>query len=176
MKINNGVGKTGLSEHHKKVSKVHNSTDLEKCCDKHMLGPLSFNEQEPKIENKECEEITSEEGKGAIITGLFRENFELNLTRSDEDLLDIKENSLLNVDINEGLNVSNVGDKFPKVVLPETDQNKSTVFHDSSMSEKNSKAKNSITEDSRLEGYFYSKTVFNKKIQTETEISVRKGS
>ena len=43
---------------------------------------------------------------------------------------------------------------------------------------KNSKAKNSITEDSRLEGYFYSKTVFNmsKKIQTETEISVGKGS
>ena len=136
----------GLSEHHKKVSKVHNSTDLEKCCDKHMLGPLSFNKQEPKIENKECEEITSEEGKGAIITGLFRENFEQNLTRSDEDLLDIlvdlgKENSVLNVGINEGLTVSTVGDKFPKVVLPETDQNKTAVFNDSSMSDKNQRLK-----------------------------------
>ena len=30
--------------------------------------------------------VTSQEGKDAIITGLFRENFEQNLTRSDEDL------------------------------------------------------------------------------------------
>ena len=80
--------------------------------------------------------------KDAIITGLFRENFEQNLTRSDEDLLDIlvdlgKENSVLNVDINEGLNVSNVGNKFPKVVLPETDQNKTALFNDPSVSEKN---------------------------------------
>ena len=123
-----------------------------------MPGALSFNEQEPKIENKECEEMTSEEGKGTVITGLFTENFEQNLTRRDEDLLDIlvvlcKENSALNVDINDGLNVSNVGDKFPKVVPPETDQNKTAVFNDSSMSEKNSKAKSSITEDGRSEGY-----------------------
>ena len=29
-KINNGASKTGLSEHHGKVSEVHRSTDLEK--------------------------------------------------------------------------------------------------------------------------------------------------
>ena len=73
MKINNGVGKMRLSEYHGKVSKVHWSTDLEKYCDKNMSPPLSFNEQEAKIRNKECEEITSEEGKDTIITGLFRE-------------------------------------------------------------------------------------------------------
>ena len=141
MKINNGVCKMGLSQHHRKVSEVHRSTDLEKCCDGNMPRPLSFNEQKSKIENKECEEITYQEGKDAIITGLFRENFEQNLTRSDGDLLDIlidlgKKNSVLNVDFNKGLNVSNVGDKFPKVVPPETDQNKTAVFNDSSMSEK----------------------------------------
>ena len=131
----------GLSQHHRKVSEVHRSTDLEKCCDENMPQPLSFNEQKSKIENKECEEITYQEGKDAIITGLFRENFEQNLTKSDEDLLDIlidlgKKNSVLNVDFYKGLNVSNVGDKFPKVVPPETDQNKTAVFNDSSMSEK----------------------------------------
>ena len=89
MKINNGVGNMGLSEHHGKVSEVYESTDLEKRCDKNMTGLQSFNEQEPITENKECEEITSEEGKDAIITGLFREKFEQNLTRSDEDLVDI---------------------------------------------------------------------------------------
>ena len=89
MEINNGVGNMGLSEHHRKVSEVYESTDLEKRCDKNMTGLQSFNEQEPIIENKECEEITSEEGKDAIITGLFREKFEQNLTRSDEDLVDI---------------------------------------------------------------------------------------
>ena len=79
----------GLSEHHGKVSEVYESTDLEKRCDKNMTRLQSFNEQEPIIENKECEEITSEEGKDAIITGLFREKFEQNLTRSNEDLVDI---------------------------------------------------------------------------------------
>ena len=146
MKINNGVGEMGLSEYHGKVSEGHRSTDLEKCCDKNMSEPLSFNEQEPKIGNKECEEITSEEGKDTVITGLFRENFVQDLTRSDKDFLDIlvdlgKENSVLKVDINEGLNGSNVGDKFPKVVPPETDQNKTAVFNDSSMSEKNQRLK-----------------------------------
>ena len=101
-----------------------------------MTGLQSFNEQRKRIENKECEEITSKEGKDAAITGLFRENFEQNSTRSDEDLLDIfvdlgKKNSVLNVDINEGLNVSNVGDKFPKVVPPKTDKYKTAVINDS---------------------------------------------
>ena len=181
MKINNGEGKMGLSEYHGKVSEVHKRTDLEKCCDKNMSRPLNFKEQEAKIGTKEFEEITSEEGKDAITTGLFRENFEQDLTRSDEDLLDIladlgKENNVIKVDINEGLNGSNVGDKFPKVVPTETDQNKTVMFNDSSVSEKNSKTKSSITEDDRLEGYFCSKTVFNlsKKILTETEIKVLK--
>ena len=49
----------------------------------------NFNEQEPRIKNTECEETTSEEGKDAVITGFFRENFERNLTRSDEDLVDV---------------------------------------------------------------------------------------
>ena len=89
MEINNGVGNMGLSEHHRKVSEVYESTDLEKCCDNNMTGLQSFNKQEPIIENKECEEITSEEGKDAIITGLFREKFVQNLTRSNEDLVDI---------------------------------------------------------------------------------------
>ena len=35
---------------------------------------------------------------------------------------------MLNIDIT-GLNVSNVGDKFWKLVLPETDQNKTVVFN-----------------------------------------------
>ena len=139
----------------------------------------NFNEQEPRIKNTECEETTSEEGKDAVITGLFRENFEHNLTRSDEDLVDIlvdlgKKNSMLNIDINEGLNVSNVGDKFPKLVPPETDQNKATVFNDSSTSQENSEAISSFTEDGRLKGFFCSKTVFNlsEKLLTEAEIKV----
>ena len=166
MEINNGMGNIGLSEHHKKVIKVHESTVLERACDGNMTKLQSFNEQEPRIKNTECEEITSEEGKDAVITGLFRENFEHNLTRSDEDLVDIlvdlgKKNSMLNIDINEGLNVSNVGDKFPKLVPPETDQNKAAVFNDSSTSEKNSEAIGSFTEDGRLKRFFCSKTVFN---------------
>ena len=54
-----------------------------------MTGLQSFNKQEPRIKNIGCEEITSEEGEDAVITGLFRENFEQSLTRSDEDLADI---------------------------------------------------------------------------------------
>ena len=142
VEINNGVDNIGLSEHHKKVIKVHESTVLERGCKGNMTKLQSFNEREPRIKNTECEEIASEEGKGVVITGLFRENFEHNLTRSDEDLVDIlvdlgKKNSMLNIDFNESLNVSNVGDKFPKLVPPETDQNKTAVFNDSSKSEKN---------------------------------------
>ena len=110
---------------------------------------------------------------------MFRENFEQNVTRSGEDLVDIlvdlgKKNSVLNIDTNEGLNVSNIGDNFPKAVLPETDQNETAVFNDSSTSEKNSEAKGSFTEDGRLKGFFCSKTVFNlsKKILIEAEIKV----
>ena len=68
---------------------------------------------------------------------------------------------MLNIDINEGLNVSNVGNKFPKLVPPETDQNRAAVFNDSSTSEKNSEAIGFFTEDGRLKGLFWSKTVFN---------------
>ena len=70
--------------------------------------------------------------------------------------------------------MSYVVDKCPKVVLPEKDQNKNAVLNDSSMSEKNSDAKGSITENGRLKGLFCSKTVFNlsKKILNETEIRV----
>ena len=154
MEINNGMGNMELSEHHEKVSKVHESTYLEKGWDENMTGLQSFNDQEPRIEKTECEEITFEEGKDAIITGLFRENFEQNLTRTDEDLVDIlvdldKKSSVLNIDINEGLSKSNVGDKFPKVAPLETDQNKTTVFNDSSTSEKNSETKGFFTEDGR---------------------------
>ena len=83
MEINNAVGNIGLSKHHKKVIKAHESTVLERVCDGNMTKLQSFNEQEPSIKNTECEEITSEEGKDAVITGLFRENFEHSLTRSD---------------------------------------------------------------------------------------------
>ena len=54
-----------------------------------------------------------------------------------------------------------VGDKFPKVVPPETEQNKTAVFNDFSMSEKNSEAKSSIAKDGHLKVYFCSKMVFN---------------
>ena len=89
-----------------------------------MIGLRSFNEQEPRTENEKYEEIASEERKDAIITGSLSENFEQNLTRSNEDLVDIladfgKKNSVLNIDINGELNVSDVGDKFPKVAPPE---------------------------------------------------------
>ena len=62
----------GLSEHHKKVSKVHESTALQKGCDEHMTGFQSFNEQETRTKNTESEEIASEEGEDVVITGLFR--------------------------------------------------------------------------------------------------------
>ena len=38
MEINNGVRNMVLSEHHEKVSKVHESATLEKGCDKNMTG------------------------------------------------------------------------------------------------------------------------------------------
>ena len=81
---------------------------------------------------------------------------------------------MLDIDINKGLNVSNLGDNFLKVVPPETEQNETAVFSDSSTSEKNSEAKGSFTEDGRLKGFFCSKTVFNlsKKVLTEAEINV----
>ena len=74
MEISNRVGNMGLIEHHEKVRKAHESTALD--CDENMTGLQSFNKQEPRIKNMACEEITSEEGKDAVITGLFRENFE----------------------------------------------------------------------------------------------------
>ena len=158
------MGNIGLSEHHKKVIKVHGSTVLKRGFDGNMTGLQSFIEQEPRIKNTECQEITSEEGKDAVIFGLFRENFEHNLSRSDEDLADIlvdlgKKNSMLNMDINEGLNVSNVGDKFSKLVPPEPNQNKTAVFNDSSTFKKNSEDIGSFTEDGCLKGFFCSKSV-----------------
>ena len=103
MEINNRVGNMGLSKHHKKVRKVHEGTTLEKGCDENMIRLQSFSEQEPRIKNTEYEEITFEGRKDAVIT-----DFEQNLTRTDEDLVDIlvdlgKKNSMLNIDINEGL-------------------------------------------------------------------------
>ena len=75
----------------------------------------------------------------------MRENSEKNLTRIKEDLVGIlvdlgKKSIAFNIDINKGLNVSDVGDKFPEVVPPETDQNKTTVFNELSMSEKKFRA------------------------------------
>ena len=87
---------------------------------------------------------------------MFRAIFKQNLSRNNEDLVDIlfnlsKKNSVLRIDINEGLNVSNVGDKFPtrKKLIP----NNATVFNDSRTSEKNSEAKDSTAEDGRLKGF-----------------------
>ena len=54
-----------------------------------MAGLQCFNEQDRRIKNTEYDEITSEEGKDAVITGLFKEHFEQNLTGSDEDLVDV---------------------------------------------------------------------------------------
>ena len=51
-KLNNGVGNMGLSEPQKKVTKVLDSIDLEKHFDENMIGLQSFNEQEPRIENR----------------------------------------------------------------------------------------------------------------------------
>ena len=87
-----------------------------------------FHEQEVRIENEDCNEITSE-AKDTIIIGSLRRYFEQNLTSSDEDLVYIlvdlgKKNIVFNIGINEELNVSDAGDKFPKVFRPEADQNK----------------------------------------------------
>ena len=163
MESNNGIGNMELSE--REVSEVYESIDLEKYCDENMTGLERFYEQEPRIENKDCKEKTSE-GKDKIIIGLFRKNFEQNLTKSDEDLVNNlvdlgQKNIVLHIDINEGLNVFDVGDEFPKDVPPEIDQNKTAGFNDFPVSEKNSEAKGSITEDGLLKGYFCSKTVFN---------------
>ena len=72
-----------------------------------MTGLQRFHEQEPRIENEDCKEITSE-GKDTIIIGSLREKFEQNLTKTDEGLADIlvdlgKKNIVFNIDINEGL-------------------------------------------------------------------------
>ena len=53
---------------------------------------------------KHLKKTTSEEGKDAVITGLFRENFEHNLASRDKDLVDIlvdlgKKNSMLNIEL-----------------------------------------------------------------------------
>ena len=137
-----------------------------------------FHEQEVRIENDDCNEITSE-GKDTIIIGSLRRHFKQYLTSSDEDLVDIlvdlsKENIVFKIGINEGLNVSDVGDKFPKVFRPETGQKKTAAFKDFTMSKKQSEAKGSITEDVHLKGYFSSKTAFkpSKNIMIETEIRV----
>ena len=110
-----------------------------------MTGLQSFHEQEVRIENENCKEITSE-GKDATIIGSLTENFEQNLTRSDENLADIlvdldQKNIVFNIDINEELNVSDAGDKFPKVFLPEADQNKTAAFKDFILSKKNQRPK-----------------------------------
>ena len=76
----------GLNEHYDKFSKVHESTDMEKAYDENVTGLKIFNKQEPRIKNTEGEEVTCEEGKNVVILDLFRESFEHNLTRSDEDL------------------------------------------------------------------------------------------
>ena len=113
MESNNGIGNMELSE--REVSEVYESIDLEKYCDENMTGLERFYEQEPRIENKDCKDKTSE-GKDQIIIGLFRKNFEQNLTKSDEDLVNNlvdlgQKNIVLNIDINEGLNVFDVGDR-----------------------------------------------------------------
>lgn len=89
MEINNRVGNMELSVHHLKVSEVYESIDLENHCDKNMTGLQSFSLKESRIDNNDYEEITSQEGKDAFITGSVKENVEQNLNRSDEDLVDI---------------------------------------------------------------------------------------
>ena len=73
--------------------------------------------------------------------GWLRQNFDQNLTRSDEDLVNIlvdlgKKNIVFNIDISEGLNVFDACDKFAEVFRPETDQNKTAAFKDFTMSKK----------------------------------------
>ena len=81
---------------------------------------------------------------------------------------------MLNIDIIDGLNVSNIGDKFSKLVSPEAAQNKTAVFNYSSTSETNSEVIGSFTEDGHLKTFSCSKTVFNlsKKVLAEAEIKV----
>ena len=105
-----------------------------------MTGLQSFHDQEVRIENEDSKEITSE-GKDTIIIGSLGGNFEQDLTRNDEDLVDIlvdlgKKNIVFSIDINEGLNVSDVDDKCPKVFWPETDQNKTAAFKDFKMNQR----------------------------------------
>ena len=120
-----------------------------------MTGLQSFHDREVRIENEDCKEITSE-GKDTIIIGSLGGNFEQDLTRNYEDLVDIlvdlgKKNIVFSIDINEGLNVSDVGDKCPNVFWPETDQNKTAAFKNFTMNQ-------------RL------------KVQLQKKVSVRKGS
>ena len=48
---------------------------------------------------------------------------------------------MFNIDINEGFNVSDVGDKFPKVFWPEADQNKTAAFKDFTLPKKSQRQK-----------------------------------
>ena len=52
-----------------------------------------------------------------------------------------KKNIVFNIDINEGFNVSDVGDKFSKVFWPEADQNKTAAFKDFTLPKKNQRPK-----------------------------------
>ena len=144
-----------------------------------MAGLQCFNEQDRRIKNTEYDEITSEEGKDAVITGLFKEHFEQNLTGSDEDLVDVlvnlgKKNRIVNIDINEGLNVSNVGVKFPKIVPLKSDQNKNVLINNWSASEKKFRGYRFLYLRWSFKTIFCSKTVFNqsKKILSEAQIKV----
>ena len=108
------------------TTEVHESVDLETHCDKNMIELQSFIKQEPRTEDKEFEEITSEEGKDGIISGLLRENFEQNLTRSDEDLADIlfdlgKKNSVLRLD-------SHVSENFCQIKIFPSHVRKNTII------------------------------------------------
>ena len=91
MEINNEMGNIHWAL--RKVSKTCDSTGLGKHCNENMTGLQSFHEQEVRIENEDCKEITSE-GKDTTIIDSLTENFEQNLTRSDKNLADI----LVNLD------------------------------------------------------------------------------
>ena len=64
MESNNGIRNMELSE--REVSEVYESIDLEKYCDENMTGLERFYEQEPRTENKDCKEKTSE-GKDWLV-------------------------------------------------------------------------------------------------------------
>ena len=57
---------------------------------------------------------------------------------------------MFNIDINEELNVSDLGDKFPKVFPPETGQNKTLRLRILRCLKKKSETKGSITADGYL--------------------------